>query len=72
MEALQMLKFNYKKSRLNFMAKWQSPPIPPEDEYWLQQLASTDDNDRSAAIQAIRELFDMADDIQMPEEDIGA
>ncbi|KAJ7934128.1 hypothetical protein B0H13DRAFT_1591792, partial [Mycena leptocephala] len=26
MEALQKLKFNYKKSRLNFMSEWQSAP----------------------------------------------
>jgi hypothetical protein len=66
MEALQMLKFNYKKSHLNFMAEWQSPPIPPEDEHWLCQLAATDEQDRSSVIQVVRELFNMADDIQMP------
>jgi hypothetical protein len=32
MEALQMLKFNYKKSRLNFMADWQSAPIADDEE----------------------------------------
>ena len=53
------------------MAGWQSPSIPPEDEDWLRQLAATDEHDRSAVIQSIRELFDMADNIQMPE-DIGA
>jgi hypothetical protein len=63
MEALQMLKFNYKKSRLNLMAEWQSPPILPEDEDWLRQLAAADENDRSSAIQAIKELFGIADDI---------
>ena len=54
------------------MAEWQSPPIPPEDEDWLRQLAATDENDRDAAAAAIQELFNMADDIQMPEEDIGS
>ncbi|KAJ7622680.1 ribonuclease H-like domain-containing protein [Mycena rosella] len=67
----RMLKFNFKKSRLNFMAEWQSPPIPPEDEDWLRQLAATDENDRDAAVAAIRELFNTADNIQMLEEDIG-
>ena len=71
MEVLQMLKFNFKKSRLNFMAEWQSPPIAPEDEDWLRQLAATDENDRDAAAAAIRELFNMTDDVPMPEEDIG-
>ncbi|KAJ6582302.1 hypothetical protein B0H19DRAFT_1252405 [Mycena capillaripes] len=66
----RMLRFNYKKSRLNFMAEWQLPPIA-EDEDWLRHLAATDEHDRSTAVQAIRALFDMADDIQMPEEDIG-
>ncbi|KAJ7799245.1 hypothetical protein B0H14DRAFT_3491819 [Mycena olivaceomarginata] len=28
MEALQMLKFNYKKARLNFISEWQSPAVP--------------------------------------------
>ncbi|KAJ7645730.1 hypothetical protein B0H17DRAFT_959478 [Mycena rosella] len=71
MEALQMLKFNFKKSQLNFMAEWQSPLILPEDEDWLRQLAATDENDCDAAAAAIRELFNTADNIQMPEEDIG-
>ncbi|KAJ7812147.1 hypothetical protein B0H14DRAFT_3479040 [Mycena olivaceomarginata] len=39
MEALQMLKFNYKKSWLNFMADWQSAPITDNEEDWLRQLA---------------------------------
>jgi hypothetical protein len=72
MEALQMLKFNYKKSRLNFMAEWQSPPIASEDEDWLRQLDATDEQDRGAAIKAVTELFGMADNLQMPEDDIGA
>jgi hypothetical protein len=45
------------------MAEWQSPPILPEDEDWLQQLPAADENDRSSDIQAIKELFNMADDI---------
>jgi hypothetical protein len=35
MEALQMLKFNYKKSRLNFMSDWQTIPVADDDEDWL-------------------------------------
>jgi hypothetical protein len=52
------------------MAEWQSPPILPEDEDWFRQLAAANENDGSSAIQAIKELFDMADDIWMLE-DIG-
>ena len=54
------------------MAEWQSPPIPPEDEDWLRQLAAINENGRDTVAAAIRELFNTADDIQMPEEDIGA
>ncbi|KAJ7916854.1 hypothetical protein B0H13DRAFT_1570630, partial [Mycena leptocephala] len=34
MEALQMLKFNFKKARLNFMSEWQSqsPPVAQDEE----------------------------------------
>jgi hypothetical protein len=35
MEALQILKFNYKKSRLNFMSDWQTVAIPNDEEDWL-------------------------------------
>jgi hypothetical protein len=40
MEALQMLKFNSKKARLNFMAEWKLAAVPDEEEDWLQILAS--------------------------------
>jgi hypothetical protein len=36
MEALQMLKFNDKKSRLNFMSDWQTVAIPGEEGDWLR------------------------------------
>jgi hypothetical protein len=35
MEALQMLKFNYKKLRLNFMSDWQTVPVADDNEDWL-------------------------------------
>ncbi|KAJ7125982.1 hypothetical protein C8R44DRAFT_617949, partial [Mycena epipterygia] len=71
MEALQMLKFNFKKSRLNFMTEWQVPPILHDDEDWLRQLAATAEEDCNAAAWVIEECFDMADNILMPEEDVG-
>ncbi|KAJ7851593.1 hypothetical protein B0H14DRAFT_2355149, partial [Mycena olivaceomarginata] len=46
MEALQMLKFNYKKLRLNFMSDWQTVPVVDDDEDWLRTLADTDNKDR--------------------------
>jgi hypothetical protein len=39
MEALQMLKFNFKKARLNFMSEWQSPLVAEDKEGWLWDLA---------------------------------
>jgi hypothetical protein len=72
MEALQMLKFNFKKSRLDFMSEWQAPPIPHDDEDWLRQLAAPDEEDRNTAAQAIEECFHMADNIFMTEDEVGA
>ncbi|KAJ7495122.1 hypothetical protein FB451DRAFT_1360076 [Mycena latifolia] len=43
MEALQMLKFNFKRTRLNFMAEWQSAAVLDEEEDWLRILASAAD-----------------------------
>jgi hypothetical protein len=46
MEPLQMLKFNYKKSRLNFMSDWQTVAIPDEEDVdWLRILASKGNSD---------------------------
>ncbi|KAJ7462438.1 hypothetical protein FB451DRAFT_1180731 [Mycena latifolia] len=42
MEALQMLKFNFKRAQLNFMAEWQSAAVPDEED-WLRILASAAD-----------------------------
>jgi hypothetical protein len=50
MEMLQMLKFTYKKSRLNFMADWQSAPIAAEEEDWLRTLASKSGGEDEEAI----------------------
>jgi hypothetical protein len=49
MEAFQMLKFNYKKSRLNFMSDWQTVAIPDNEEDWLCILASKDKGDGDTA-----------------------
>ncbi|KAJ7479195.1 hypothetical protein FB451DRAFT_1032269, partial [Mycena latifolia] len=70
MEALQMLKFNFKKARLNFMADWQSAAVPDEEEDWLRILASTADEPRQGEIW--REISDSceaeAQYTEMPEE----
>jgi hypothetical protein len=72
MKALQMQKFNFKKSRLKFMSEWQVPPIPHGNKDWLRLLAGSAEDDRNAAAQAIEECFDMADSVFMLEEDVGA
>jgi hypothetical protein len=56
MEALQMLKFNFKKTRLNFMAEFQSVPELDGDEDWLRQLAGEADEDSQRKV--LREIFD--------------
>ena len=69
MEALQMLKFNYKKSQLNFMSDWQTVAIPDED--WLRILASKGDGDAEDTWWEISdscELADGAPHLDMPEE----
>ncbi|KAJ7478434.1 hypothetical protein FB451DRAFT_1131681 [Mycena latifolia] len=69
MEALQMLKFNFKRARLNFMAEWQSAAVPDEEEDWLRILASAADG-RQAEIW--REISDSCEAeagyTEMPEE----
>jgi hypothetical protein len=52
--------------------EWQAPLIPHNDEDWLPQLAAPDEEDRNTAAQAIKECFHMADNIFMPEEEVGA
>ncbi|KAJ6559295.1 ribonuclease H-like domain-containing protein, partial [Mycena sp. CBHHK59/15] len=73
MEALQMLKFNYKKSQLNFMADWQSAPIEDEDEDWLRHLASVDEPDHQEAMQVLTEVFETADFVPgcIPEDEMS-
>jgi hypothetical protein len=71
MEALQMLKFNYKKSRLNFMSEWQSATVADDDEDWLRVLASTtDDKEKQDVRREIADSCDFADIVhfEMPEE----
>ncbi|KAJ7703363.1 hypothetical protein B0H16DRAFT_1347181, partial [Mycena metata] len=71
MEALQMLKFNYKKSRLNFMSDWQTVAIADDDEDWLRTLAETKGKDRDIIWREIVDSCDAADGIiftEMPEE----
>ena len=55
MEALQMLKFNFKKTRLNFMTEFQSVPDFDGDEDWLRQLAGEADEDSQRKV--LREIF---------------
>jgi hypothetical protein len=62
MEALQMLKFNFKKFRLTFMSDWQSVPVPNDEEDWLCLLATTtDEAERVEAMDTLTESFEMGD-----------
>ncbi|KAJ7720361.1 hypothetical protein B0H16DRAFT_1474466 [Mycena metata] len=66
-----MLKFNYKKSRLNFMSDWQTVAAADDDEDWLQTLAETEGKDRDIIWCEIVDSCDAADGIiftEMPEE----
>lgn len=66
-----MLKFNFKKSRLNFMLDWQSAPVGDNNEDWLRHLAAaTDEVGRTEAMEAL-EMTDDAD-IDMPEDNTNA
>jgi len=51
-----MLKFNFKKTRLNFMTEFQSVPDLDGDEDWLRQLAGEADEDSQRKV--LREIFD--------------
>jgi hypothetical protein len=70
MEALQMLKFHFKKSRLNFMSEWQLAPVADDEEDWLRNLAAASDEvERQEAMDALRESFEMEDIVaHMPKE----
>ncbi|KAF8205470.1 hypothetical protein K438DRAFT_1756858 [Mycena galopus ATCC 62051] len=71
MEALQMLKFNYKKSHLNFMSEGQSATVADDDKDWLQVLASTtNDKEKQEIRREISDSCDFADIVyfEMPEE----
>ncbi|KAJ6482790.1 ribonuclease H-like domain-containing protein [Mycena sanguinolenta] len=70
MEALQMLKFSYKKSRLNFMADWQAPALGDDEEDWLRSLATASETDREVVRKG---LFLTCEDVEteypvMPED----
>ncbi|KAJ6537028.1 hypothetical protein B0H19DRAFT_1079405 [Mycena capillaripes] len=70
MEALQMLKFSYKKSRLNFMADWQAPALGDDEEDWLCSLATASETDREVVRKG---LFSTCEDVEteypvMPED----
>jgi hypothetical protein len=70
MEALQMLKFNFKKSRLNSMSDWQLAPIADDEEDWLRALASETDKERVGALRReVTDSFEFADTVyfDMPE-----
>ncbi|KAJ6584215.1 hypothetical protein B0H10DRAFT_1926019 [Mycena sp. CBHHK59/15] len=64
MEALQMLKFHFKKSRLNFMSEWQSAIVADDEEDWLRVLASTGDDEHKKEIR--REISDSCDFAEIP------
>jgi hypothetical protein len=72
MEGLQMLKFNYKKARLNFMSEWQSPAVPDDEEDWLRILASAADERVDAIWWEITDSSELAATgyTEMPEEDV--
>ncbi|KAF8202585.1 hypothetical protein K438DRAFT_1757915 [Mycena galopus ATCC 62051] len=55
----RMLKFNYKKSRLNLMSEWESATVADDDEGWLRVLVSTTDNKEKQDVR--REISDSCD-----------
>jgi hypothetical protein len=60
-EALQMLKFNFKKAQLNFVADWQLVPVPDNEEDWLRILARTVEEQRETIRQEISDHCEFAD-----------
>ena len=63
MEALQMPKFNYEKSWLNFVFDWQTVPVADDDEDWLRILADTEGKDRDLIWREIVDSCESADGI---------
>ena len=63
-----MLKFNFKKSRLNFMSDWQS--VPDDDEDWLRALVSSEEGSRELIRREISDSFEFAEMAytEMPED----
>jgi hypothetical protein len=60
-EAVQMLKFNFKKAQLNFMADWQLAPVPNNKEDWLRILVGTVEEQRETIRQEISDRCGFAD-----------
>jgi hypothetical protein len=73
MEALQMLKFNCKKARLNFMSEWQSAAVQDDVEDWLRILASATDEQKKDIWREISDSCELADAeyMEMLEENDG-
>jgi hypothetical protein len=67
MESLQILKFNFKKAQLNFMADWQSVPVPDDEEDWLHILAGTVEEQGETIRQEIPDHCEFVDGhVEMP------
>jgi hypothetical protein len=68
MEGLQMLKCNFKKAWLNFMADWQPAPVPDDKEDWLRILAGTAEEQRETIRREISNSCEFADGhVEMPD-----
>lgn len=70
MEALQMLKFTFKKMRLDFMAEFRSPPEFDSEEDWLRKLgAEEDEKEQESIMREIEHDNELADGLyfEMPE-----
>jgi hypothetical protein len=68
MEGLQILKFNFKKAWLNFMANWQLALVPDDKENWLCILAGTAEEQRETIRREILDSCEFADGhVEMPD-----
>jgi hypothetical protein len=68
MESLQMLKLNFKKAWLNFMADWQLAPVPDDEEDWLRILAETVKEQRETTRREISDCCEFANGhVEMPD-----
>ncbi|KAJ7196749.1 hypothetical protein GGX14DRAFT_574563 [Mycena pura] len=70
MEALQMLKFTFKKMRLDFMAEFRSPPEFDSEEDWLRKLGvEEDEKEQESIMREIEHDNELADGLyfEMPE-----